>query len=58
LQAEVKAILEAEETKERDDVEASWEDIRAFRDSLLGRVHSDSVELIREDRDSDHGHGG
>lgn len=56
LQAEVKALLEEAEARDPAEREASWEEVRSFRDSLRGRVHSDSTELIREDRDSDHGH--
>jgi plasmid stability protein len=52
LQAEVKTLLEDTEQRERARVEENWTRVRALRDSLRGRIHSDSAELIREDRDS------
>ena len=48
LQAEVLDVLEHEEAAERE----LWIRVKDFKDSLRGRPHSDSAELIREDRDS------
>ncbi|THJ25156.1 MAG: Arc family DNA-binding protein [Nitrospira sp. CG24E] len=49
LQSEVKTILE----EAVPDYEAAWKRIERFRKRLgkSGRIFSDSVDLIREDRD-------
>lgn len=51
LQAEVKQILE-EAAAEADQAEV-WKEIEKFRERMRqsGKTFSDSVELIREDRD-------
>ena len=51
LQAEVQALLEEQEARERAAEAEFWASVWAFGDSLKGRPHSDSGELIREDRD-------
>ena len=48
LQSELKEILE--EAARRQDILSAAESAQRIRDSLRGRFHSDSVELIREDR--------
>jgi plasmid stability protein len=50
LEAELRDILEAA-SKQVSDAEARAE-AAAIRRRLAGRIHSDSAELIREDRDS------
>ena len=54
LEAEIKAILEATaRTKESDKAikaAAAWERIKKARAKYSDRVFSDSVELLREDR--------
>ena len=55
LQAELKAIIEKEQA-------ADWEARMRLAQELddlarmIGSVQGDSADLIREDRDSDHGH--
>ena len=57
LAAEVKSLMEDEEEREGAAVDDFWEQARHLRESIASRVGvlSDSAELIREDRDSDHG---
>ncbi|MFN0144898.1 MAG: FitA-like ribbon-helix-helix domain-containing protein [Dehalococcoidia bacterium] len=53
LQAEVQALLEEAEARERGERDRLIEEMQAIRKSLAtpGRVFSDSGDLIREDRD-------
>lgn len=54
LQAELARILEeAGRDQERRENFRRWAE--EFSRSLEGREHSDSAELLREDRDTDHG---
>ncbi len=57
LEAEAKRILEdaAPPEASADPKKEFREWSAAFRERLRGRDHSDSADLIREDRDSDHG---
>jgi len=50
LEAEVRLILEEAASLDERRREA-WEFAQRMSKSLEGRVHSDSTELIREDRD-------
>ncbi|MBV8884677.1 MAG: hypothetical protein JO235_11870 [Chroococcidiopsidaceae cyanobacterium CP_BM_RX_35] len=51
LEEELKAILlEAVETEQAAQMKAFSEKAAQMRQSLSGRVHTDSVELVREDR--------
>lgn len=54
MQAELRQVIEdiAEQERRR---KIFWERADALRKSLEGREHSDSADLIREDRDTDHG---
>jgi plasmid stability protein len=49
LQSEVKTIIE--EATHEADMDTVWRRIEQFRNRLKGRKFSNSVELIREDRD-------
>ena len=51
LQAELRELIETEASRERAAEAEFWASVWAFRDSHKGRPHSDSGELIREDRD-------
>ncbi|MFN0144899.1 MAG: FitA-like ribbon-helix-helix domain-containing protein [Dehalococcoidia bacterium] len=51
LQAELWELIETAASRERTAEAEFWASVWAFRDSLKGRPHSDSGELIREDRD-------
>jgi hypothetical protein len=55
LQQELQTLLSHEEERDRRREESSRR-IDEFQKSLAGRTFSDSAELIREDRDTDHGH--
>jgi hypothetical protein len=57
LQQELQSFMKDEEERARRG-EDWWRRVDAFRGSLSGRTFSDSAELIREDRDTDHGRGG
>jgi len=54
MQAELRQVIEEIADQERRR-RTFWERADALRKSLEGREHSDSADLIREDRDSDHG---
>lgn len=51
LQSEVKMILERAAIEPKTDMEAARKMLDEFRRRFKGRKFSDSVELIREDRD-------
>ena len=53
LEEETRYLIEAAVARDRREQFFRWAD--EFRRSLEGREHSDSADLIREDRDSDHG---
>jgi len=53
LEEETRYLIEAALARDRREQFFRWAD--EFRRSLEGREHSDSADLIREDRDSDHG---
>jgi plasmid stability protein len=57
VQAEVVEMLEQAEERQKKH-ERFWQTADALREELRGRTFSDSADLIREDRDSDHGRGG
>lgn len=54
VQAEVAALIEEAEAEEARSREF-WRQAAEIRESLAGRRHADSAELIREDRDTNHG---
>lgn len=54
VQAEVQGILELEMRRRRLN-DGFWERAAELRSRFEGPVQSDSTDLIREDRDTDHG---
>lgn len=56
LQQELQSFMREEEERQRRR-KASWQQLQEFQKELTGRTFSDSAELIREDRDTDHGRG-
>ena len=55
LQGEVKAIIEKEHAADWEARRAIFEELRRLTDAMPP-VPGDTTDLIREDRDSDHGH--
>ena len=51
LQSEVKLIIERAANEPRVDMEGAQKILREFRKRFKGRKFTDSVELIREDRE-------
>ena len=54
VQAEVQLIIESEVRRMQRNSEF-WKRAAELRNRFAGTVQSDSADLIREDRDSDHG---
>ena len=50
LEAELRHLLDEAANLERDWSDY-WARVAEFRNSLKGRIHSDSADLIREDRE-------